>query len=275
MDAKQQQIAKSALQLFIQKGFEHTSLQDILDSANISKGTFYNYFASKNECVIRIIQQSFAEIRQEVENNLRGRLRQDPAIFKNQLVTYLTQIHRYHLYDLIRSIRRGQNQDLRKLIFEEEKKDIGWMAGRLAETMGEDIRVYSHEAMMLYYGMLQTVMISHRVLKRPIDFQRVVQITWRYLELIVMEMMQSKQSLFSNLDEEMIMKRQIVQELRAMKSQASDNDKVLIEGLAEELERKDLRRQIVQALYDSLTPGLLETSRNVHAYMTKVISDGK
>ena len=202
MDDKQRHIANSALRLFIQKGTEPTSLQDVFESANISKGTFYNYFSSKDELILRIIRETYAKIRQEVEEVLFGKLVSDPAIFQKQLETYLTQIHAYNLYDLMRSIRQGQNHELRKLIFIEEQKDIEWMAKRLVETKGEDIAVYSYEAMTLYYGMLQTIVISYNVKQKPIEFNRVIQLTFRYLELIVSEMKESKQTLFSNQDDE-------------------------------------------------------------------------
>lgn len=269
MDVKQQQIAKSALELFIQKGIEHTSLQDILEASNISKGTFYKYFSSKDECVIGIIQQTYAKIRQEVEETLFGQLRHNSDIFQQQLETYLTQIHTYHLYDLIRSIRQGQNRELRKMIFAEEKKDIEWMAKRLVETTGKDIQVYSYEAMTIYYGMLQTIIISYNTQQKPIAFKRVIQITFRYLELIVLEMKESKQTLFSDQDDKMIVKQQINSELKMLQVRAIQNDKVLIEGLIEEFERKDMRMQIIHALSASLSSDLVELREKVDQYLKK------
>lgn len=269
MDVKQQQIAKSALELFIQKGIEHTSLQDILEASNISKGTFYKYFSSKDECVIGIIQQTYAKIRQEVEETLFGQLRHNSDIFQQQLETYLTQIHTYHLYDLIRSIRQGQNRELRKMIFAEEKKDIEWMAKRLVETTGKDIQVYSYEAMTIYYGMLQTIIISYNTQQKPIAFKRVIQITFRYLELIVLEMKESKQTLFSDQDDKMIVKQQISSELKMLQVRALQNDRVLIEGLIEEFERKDMRMQIIHALSASLSSDLVELREKVDQYLKK------
>ena len=55
MNDRKQQVLLTAQQLFVEKGFSATSVQDILDEAKISKGTFYNYFSSKNECLIAIL----------------------------------------------------------------------------------------------------------------------------------------------------------------------------------------------------------------------------
>ena len=269
MDDKQRHIANSALRLFIQKGTEPTSLQDVFESANISKGTFYNYFSSKDELILRIIRETYAKIRQEVEEVLFGKLVSDPVIFQKQLETYLTQIHTYNLYDLMRSIRQGQNLELRKLIFIEEQKDIEWMAKRLVETKGEDIAFYSYEAMTLYYGMLQTIVISYNVKQKPIEFNRVIQLTFRYLELIVLEMKESKQTLFSNQDDEKLNKQPIITELKEIQIKVSPNDKVLLEGLVEELERTEMRMQIIDALNASLSSDLPEVKEKMNQYIAK------
>ena len=56
MNDRKQHVIKMAHQLFIEKGFQATSIQDILDYSGISKGTFYNYFSSKSELLIAIFK---------------------------------------------------------------------------------------------------------------------------------------------------------------------------------------------------------------------------
>ena len=48
------QILDAAEKLFFEKGYDHTSVQDILDALNLSKGGFYHYFDAK-ESVLRDI----------------------------------------------------------------------------------------------------------------------------------------------------------------------------------------------------------------------------
>lgn len=54
IDSKHMQIIKEAIQLFSKKGFENTSVQDITNSANIAKGTFYLYFKSKDDLIEQV-----------------------------------------------------------------------------------------------------------------------------------------------------------------------------------------------------------------------------
>ncbi|MFA9464974.1 MAG: TetR/AcrR family transcriptional regulator [Velocimicrobium sp.] len=39
----------AARELFVKKGYEQTSIRDILEIVDIAKGTFYYYFTSKEE----------------------------------------------------------------------------------------------------------------------------------------------------------------------------------------------------------------------------------
>src|SRR5271169_1236970 len=42
-----ERLFRSALQLFAQKGYSETTVEDITNSADVGKGTFFNYFPSK------------------------------------------------------------------------------------------------------------------------------------------------------------------------------------------------------------------------------------
>jgi AcrR family transcriptional regulator len=44
-----EKIIETSIELFDQKGFKETSIQDIVESIGVTKGTFYYYFKSKEE----------------------------------------------------------------------------------------------------------------------------------------------------------------------------------------------------------------------------------
>ena len=44
-----QKILDTAEQLFIEKGYDHASLQDIIETTGLSKGAIYHHFASKED----------------------------------------------------------------------------------------------------------------------------------------------------------------------------------------------------------------------------------
>ena len=76
------QILSAAWKLFRQKGYEDTTLQDILTEAACSKGRFYYYFHAKAE-LLDSLYEVFDEKYEEVERALRP---QDPVCEKLRTV---------------------------------------------------------------------------------------------------------------------------------------------------------------------------------------------
>jgi AcrR family transcriptional regulator len=54
-EVRRREILVAARELFVKKGYEQTSVNDILKIVDIAKGTFYYYFASKEEVLEAII----------------------------------------------------------------------------------------------------------------------------------------------------------------------------------------------------------------------------
>ena len=56
--ALKEKIVHESLKLFSKKGFLSTSIHDILDAANTSKGGLYNHFSSKEELFFAVLQEA-------------------------------------------------------------------------------------------------------------------------------------------------------------------------------------------------------------------------
>ena len=54
-DEKRQGLIKIAFDLFMKNGYENTSIQDIMNIAQISKGAMYHYFASKEDILDAVL----------------------------------------------------------------------------------------------------------------------------------------------------------------------------------------------------------------------------
>lgn len=63
-------ITDSAAKLFMEKGYDKTSLQDIIDDTGLSKGAIYHHFASKEDIFQRICYQ-FSEESEEIYGRIR------------------------------------------------------------------------------------------------------------------------------------------------------------------------------------------------------------
>ena len=64
---RKQEIINTALKIFIHKGYEKTSVNDILNEIGIAKGTFYHYFKAKEEVLDAVIADTTGTIVNKIE----------------------------------------------------------------------------------------------------------------------------------------------------------------------------------------------------------------
>lgn len=64
---KQKEIIDAALQLFLEKGYEKTSIKDITEKMNIATGLFHYYFSSKEDVLIKCAYLNSQIITEELQ----------------------------------------------------------------------------------------------------------------------------------------------------------------------------------------------------------------
>ena len=62
-----ERLFRSALDLFAQKGFAETTVEDITEAADVGKGTFFNYFPSKDHILLAFGEMQLAKLGDAVE----------------------------------------------------------------------------------------------------------------------------------------------------------------------------------------------------------------
>lgn len=67
-----QQILEAASNLFAEKGFEATNVRDIIHESNLSPGTFYNYFQSKEEIFEVLTNEIISEVRSQIQSSYKN-----------------------------------------------------------------------------------------------------------------------------------------------------------------------------------------------------------
>ena len=55
---KREAIIASGAELMLRKGYHGTGVQEIVDGANVPKGSFYHYFNSKEDFVVSAMEHS-------------------------------------------------------------------------------------------------------------------------------------------------------------------------------------------------------------------------
>src|SRR5713226_8706122 len=63
-----ERIFRAALDLFAKKGFVETTVEDITNAADVGKGTFFNYFPSKDHILLAFGEMQIGKLQAAVEN---------------------------------------------------------------------------------------------------------------------------------------------------------------------------------------------------------------
>lgn len=69
-DERRAELLDTALALFLEYGYERTSVEQITTTVGVAKGTFYHYFASKLELLEQLVSRFTDDLFGEAENTL-------------------------------------------------------------------------------------------------------------------------------------------------------------------------------------------------------------
>src|SRR5450830_354499 len=71
-DARPQELLAAALDLFVERGFASTRLEDVARRAGVSKGTLYLYFTNKEELFKAVVRDSIVPVIGAAEDSIAG-----------------------------------------------------------------------------------------------------------------------------------------------------------------------------------------------------------
>jgi AcrR family transcriptional regulator len=71
-DARPQELLAAALDLFVERGFASTRLEDVAKRAGVSKGTLYLYFTNKEELFKEVVRNSIVPFIGAAEDSIAG-----------------------------------------------------------------------------------------------------------------------------------------------------------------------------------------------------------
>lgn len=110
--------------LFFSKGYEQTSVQDIINTVGVAKGTFYHYFRSKVEVLDALVQRMF----EQTLVSLEPLINDDTLNAVEKLEQFFGQVHQWKvankgfLLETAHLLYRDENVLLREKMREESAK---------------------------------------------------------------------------------------------------------------------------------------------------------
>ncbi|MFO7316067.1 MAG: TetR/AcrR family transcriptional regulator [Bacilli bacterium] len=260
MNKRKKAVIDHALRLFVEHGIAKTSIQQIIERAGISKGTFYNYFSSKTECIEAILEQARYDASLLRAELMIGKDPTDINVFANQIAVLWKINQESGLDVLYEEILHSGEDELKELVLRHRILEFEWFRLRLIEVYGDEMRNYGFEAAILFYGMFQYLTFTCKISNHhSISLEEIASILLKYLEKII-DMMINEKTAVLNADKIntilSISKKQYRLDISEIKKKLEDlikenlssNQKEITMAIIEEFHRESPRTIILNAL---------------------------
>jgi AcrR family transcriptional regulator len=277
MTNRKRKVADIALSLFIEKGFQQTSIQEIIEKANISKGTFYNYFSSKNDCIADILEYLRYDTSQQRIAMQIGKDNQDREVFIEQITILMKLNEERNLSVLFEAILSSNEAELKKLVMQHRIYEMDWLSNRFIEVMGDEIREVAFEATVMFYGMLQYLLFTMRVTNTTYSLKHLADVVLSYIELIIPYMLENDSSVLnhsaidllqSNINKSTITLTDILKRAAELQKQHAFNEEQqdLLDAIMNELQRERIRKCVLNPLLKPFEQLFNNTDMEMHAH---------
>ncbi|MBN2282858.1 MAG: MerR family transcriptional regulator [Deltaproteobacteria bacterium] len=127
---RREEIIKAAISLFREKGYENTSITDIVDRARVGRGTFYLNFDNKEELFIECADKIFFAMYDDVWQEIKNEKDMIERLKKRGLAFYRSYPQWQDMMNLIRGAAVGKR---------------GPLAEKLKQVMHQIIDPISHD----------------------------------------------------------------------------------------------------------------------------------
>lgn len=264
MEDRKQHVLEVAQQLFLEKGFSQTSIQDIIRNAAISKGTFYNYFTSKNECLITILKHAQKEAFDRRKQLLQAHKKDDRTIFAKQIVIRMQVNQEQNILPLFGFVFHSKDQELRTFAKTYHLQEIAWLSERFIDVYGEQLYSYAVDCAVFVLGLTQQYsLVWSFYIEDEVNIEALITFILQRMNAIVADFLkeedsfihdtlfQQVESIWQTPDETV----RLINEFKAFAMKSLKEDDVANEYatfIIEELQKKAPRVHLLHATMDTL-----------------------
>lgn len=274
MNDRKHQVLLTAKKLFIENGFDATSIQDILNESNISKGTFYNYFSSKNECLIAILDIGRKETDIRRQELLIGKDKTDASLLAKQISIRFQVNHEHNLLPIFEAIFHSGDGELRDFAEKHHLAELSWLSHRLIDVYGNDAEPHAADCAIMLIGMLQHMIhIWTKTKPNEIVPHELVNFTVGQIESMMPEMIRRKESFYDAhifeqttdpFSETCLPKRQLISQLQNFEERFNDlkeSKKQYFQFLIDELKQEEPRFYLIESIVKSFRADFIDTAK--------------
>lgn len=148
---KKQLIINAAIKCFAQKGFHATSIQEIVDTAGIAKGSVYSYFKSKEDLLFVAIKHEYDRMMSGILSVANDKKLSPREKLASQLQHMLQVTLEYS--DFIAALKNETdfmiNDQMKAFIGNMHKQDFEWYCQSILAIYGDAAKPYVFDAAII------------------------------------------------------------------------------------------------------------------------------
>lgn len=167
---KKQLIMEKALELFAEKGFESTSIQQITEHCGISKGAFYLSFKSKDELILALIDSFMSQFISDIDYMVKNTKDDEDLLYK----FYYTIFNSFHKHAdfakiFIKEQMRSFNEELllKGRIYDQAMDKV--ILSMVERLYGDEIKQIKHDVIYCVKGFMKTYSELFLFYNLPLD----------------------------------------------------------------------------------------------------------
>ncbi|QII47937.1 TetR/AcrR family transcriptional regulator [Bacillus paralicheniformis] len=263
MTEKEEKIIKAGLHLFAKNGFASTTIQDIANECNISKGAFYLHFKSKEALLLAIIKYY---IDRTMENMKIIQQKNFPPkeTFKEQIAYQFSESkeHRDFILVMISEHSIPENSKIEEYFKNVSQKFHETYQNALSAAYGDIVKPYLSDLSVIVQGIVQSYQNLFIFNELDIDFYELADFIMRRIDDMIDGMVQNGEqpilagrtySYYRNAGNTAD-KYAILRELEDAKRQPALPEDILItlDVIEEELRKDSPRTPVLQGMLTNL-----------------------
>ncbi|SES12946.1 transcriptional regulator, TetR family [Gracilibacillus ureilyticus] len=263
MSDKREDIIKAAHKLFVNKGFAKTSIQDILNEANIAKGTFYNYFDSKKDCLLAILNYINEEVEKKRYDLAKGKQLDDEEVFIQQIAVKMDINKQHNMFTVFETVSLSEDETLKKYMISRHKEELVWISRRLEAIYPQEAESITIDHAVMLIGITHHMSHASKLLgAEPVSTLSIITFALNRLKSMIQsqidqsEVFLHKKWLTLPINENKVEKSHVFSTIDQLINEVDGHvDTKYIQSLQflkEELEAKEPRIFLIDSIFTSL-----------------------
>ncbi|GAE92473.1 TetR family transcriptional regulator probably coupled to RND multidrug efflux transporter [Gracilibacillus boraciitolerans JCM 21714] len=266
MDSKKKRMIEESIKLFSEKGFHTTSIQEIANKSEVSKGAFYLHFCSKNELLVEIYKY-YSNVIIEKISSIKSDTEKPFDQFTEQIAALLSLFKEHKEY-LIMHVRDNVNlgDKMDELIYNIHKQAYTWISDQLIHVYGDKVRPYLVDMVIQADGLIGGYFKWIVIHDLTFDPKQLAQYITDKIDLIVQKVITDQQSvIFTYQDLKKFTNPAVHELIQQVKNQiersGQPEDTEAIQVLEEEWNKTEPKNIIIQSMLErlELNPAVKET----------------